>query len=248
MSKLRVGERISRLVWLNGPAIHLGPLPPHDHCGYEVAIQMILHSRLPVCNSKEYIQYKTIWKTRTAHINQVRASPQYNSVQFFMIDKNGGSRQTSNNVYSSWWFRKSNDRLCRHMSFILNKYRGLSLSLMVNALETTEEKILDSPHWIKAKHKWIVFSADCTVSYVLSLQGCKGLLLNLEGLRKLWDPNRNYMVIALLGRIKGETGDNSHLIPCVKKTGSRIDVLKVFGKADNGKERLETSPWTLYIK
>ena len=34
-------------------------------------------------------------------------------------------------------------------------------------------------------------------------------------------------MIALLGRIKGETGDRSHLIPCVNITGSKIEVCKV---------------------
>ena len=227
ISKLRVGERMSKLVGLHGPAIHIGPLPSHDHCGYEVAIQMILHSRLPGRNSKEYTQYETIRKTRTAHSNQVRASPQYNSVQFSMMDEKGGNRRASNDVCASWWFRKFSEGLCKRMGYISNKDRGMSLSLMVNVLKTIEEKILDSPQKSNAKHKWIVFSAYCTVSYVLSLRGCEGLLLDLEGLRKFWDPNRNYIVIALLGRIKGETGDRSHLIPCVNVTGSGIEVFKV---------------------
>ena len=71
------------------------------------------------------------------------------------------------------------------------------------------------------------FSAYCTISYVLSLQGCEGLLLDIEGLRKFWDPKRNYILIALLGKIKGETGDRSHLIPCVRKTESGIEVFRV---------------------
>ena len=71
------------------------------------------------------------------------------------------------------------------------------------------------------------FSAYCTISYVLLLQGCEGLLLDIEGLRKFWDPKRNYILIALLGKIKGETGNRSYLITCVWKTGSGIEVFKV---------------------
>ena len=65
---------------------------------------------------------------------------------------------------------------------------------MANVLKTIEEKLLDSPQRSNAKHKWIVFSSYCTMLYILSLRGREGLLLDLEGPRKL--------VIALLKRIK----------------------------------------------
>ena len=92
---------MSRLVGLHGTAIRIGPLPLHDHCRYEVAIQMTLYFRLTGCNLKEYAQYETIRKPETAHINQVRASPQYNSVQFSMINKKGGNRRASSDLWAS---------------------------------------------------------------------------------------------------------------------------------------------------
>jgi hypothetical protein len=42
--KLVVGIRLSKLVGLEGPYLHEGPLPDHDHCGCKVAIQMLLYS------------------------------------------------------------------------------------------------------------------------------------------------------------------------------------------------------------
>jgi hypothetical protein len=36
---------LSQLVGLEGPCIHDGPYPDYDHCGYEVAIDMLLMSR-----------------------------------------------------------------------------------------------------------------------------------------------------------------------------------------------------------
>ena len=71
------------------------------------------------------------------------------------------------------------------MGYIWNKDIGLSLSLMVNVLKTVEEKILNSPQESNTKHKWIVFSTYGTISYILSLQWCKGLLLDLEGLKNI---------------------------------------------------------------
>ena len=45
--RIRLGLRLSDQVGLEGPYEHFGPLPFKDHCGYEVAIQMVLHSRQP---------------------------------------------------------------------------------------------------------------------------------------------------------------------------------------------------------
>ena len=80
---------MSRLLGLYGPIIHQGPPPMYDHCRYEVAIQMFLHSKLPGRDLKEYTQYETIRKTRKSHRNQVRSSLEYNSTQISMIDKRG---------------------------------------------------------------------------------------------------------------------------------------------------------------
>ena len=68
--------KLSRLVGLKGPYIHDGPLPDFDHCGYEVAIQMVLHSRNKGVNAADHLQMETIRKLRSVFGNQQRSSPQ----------------------------------------------------------------------------------------------------------------------------------------------------------------------------
>jgi hypothetical protein len=47
----------------------------------------------------------------------------------------------------------------------------------------------------------------------------------LSGLNRKWSVGGDdYVVIALLGKIKGESGDRAHLLPCVPKTSSVIKV------------------------
>jgi hypothetical protein len=69
---------LSSLVGLRGgPCVHDGPYPDYDHCGYEVAINMLLlSSRRPGRNSKSHLQFDTIRKLQPAYGNQVRSSPQ----------------------------------------------------------------------------------------------------------------------------------------------------------------------------
>ena len=72
---------------------------------------------------------------------------------------------------------------------------------------------------------WIVFITYVVVSYVLSLRGNEGFLLDLSGLNQFWSRNDGtYFIIALLGKIKGENVDQMHLIPCSNITSSGIEI------------------------
>jgi hypothetical protein len=61
--------------------------------------------------------------------------------------------------------------------------------------------------------------------YAISLRGCEGLLLDLNGLNQKWSVGgEEYVVVAMLGKIKEEAGDHAHLLPCVPKRLSGIQV------------------------
>jgi hypothetical protein len=62
---LNQGLRYSKLAGLEGPYWYEGLLPAHDHCGYKVAIQMVLKSRAPAKHSQNYTQFDTIGKLRS---------------------------------------------------------------------------------------------------------------------------------------------------------------------------------------
>ena len=64
--KAREGLMISRRMGMKGPAEPPGPLPSHDHCGYEVAIQIVVDSLGSGRYSKTHKQWDTVRKHRTA--------------------------------------------------------------------------------------------------------------------------------------------------------------------------------------
>jgi hypothetical protein len=100
--KLVLGLCLSRLVGLDGPYIHEGPLPDFDHCGYEVAIQMLNYSKRPGKHSKTHLQFETIRKLRTSYSNQVRASPHAESIS--LGDIKGNYQRLTNDPCGSFWF------------------------------------------------------------------------------------------------------------------------------------------------
>ncbi len=72
------------------------PLPEFDHCGYEVAIEMV-----------EYTQFETIRKCCFAVSNHCRASAQANRVSLALGDQKGRYQQLGTNPCSSfrfYWF------------------------------------------------------------------------------------------------------------------------------------------------
>jgi hypothetical protein len=73
---------------------------------------------------------------------------------------------------------------------------------------------------------WLIFGAYFVISYVLSLRGPEGLLVDLEGLRKYNDKTStdDHVIIALRGKIKGEQNDRCHLLPCCNITSSGLNV------------------------
>jgi hypothetical protein len=102
--------------------------------------------------------------------------------------------------------------------------KALSIELLLALLESSELKIREAVS-LRDKNRWIVFHAYVAVCYTCSLRGCEGFLLDLAGLNRKFDAGgEKYVVIALLGKIKGETDDRDHLLPCVPITSSGINV------------------------
>jgi hypothetical protein len=91
-------------------------------------------------------------------------------------------------------------------------------------LEIADLKVQEATS-LREKDRWISFHTYVVICYVLSLRRCEGFLCDLAGLHQKFETGGSpYVVIALPGKIKGESGDRAHLIPCVHVTSSGIDV------------------------
>jgi hypothetical protein len=106
--------------------------------------------------------------------------------------------------------------------------QALSISLMLAVLEMANSRAENAVYYSKDAHRWVVFHSYATISYVISLRGTEGLLLDLETLHRFWGTGKEkakpYLVIPLKGKFKGESNHFCHLIPCALSTSSGIDV------------------------
>ena len=87
--QLSTGLKRSAEFGLTGPYLKTGPLPDYDHCGYEVALQMVSESRQQGRYSTSHKQRDAVRKLRTAYSNQVRASASSNSFPMALEGKDG---------------------------------------------------------------------------------------------------------------------------------------------------------------
>ena len=213
---------LPKVLGLNSPFVSTGPCPSFDHCGYQIAISMILMSTKPGRYDKSYTQFDTIRHLRSCFSNFERASPK-NATS---IDRpnQGDQPEISESVTSTLWFRRFYAGCKARMGQVVKPNLALSTTLIVAILQEVMKDYENSDK--HTKFDLIVFGSYLVVSYVISLRGSEGLMLDLSVINRELKTSRDFCVIALKGRVKGETIDRDHLFPCVFQTSSGIDVQK----------------------
>jgi hypothetical protein len=195
---------LSQLVGLKGPCVHDGPYPDFDHCGYEVAIDMLLMSRQTGRNSKTHLQFDTIRKLQSAYGNQVRSSLQATKKVMALGDQKGRYLRFATNPCASLWFHRFLEGCQYRMGQDWRPNQAMNVPLLLSTLKGIEDKIQDSPT-SRELNRWTVLHTFILVTYTVSLRGPEGFLLDLEGLHCHWKVEINdHFIIALQEKIKGE--------------------------------------------
>lgn len=218
------GIRLSTRMGTKGPYLDPGPFPLHDHCGYEVACQMVLDSTGVGTYSKTYKQFNTIRRLRTSFVNQARTSVKIVGRVLAMVDVKGHFQRFSTEAVGSDWFAMFSEGCKRRMGQVWRPNQAISVELLHALLAKIEEKVLNTDEPAEGA-LWITLGAYVVICFVVSLRGPEGLLLDLEGLDEMVNPlTQNHLIIPLLGQVKGEHHARAHLLPCVFVTSSGIQV------------------------
>jgi hypothetical protein len=204
---------LSPLVGLQGPCIHDGPYPNYDHCGYEVAIDMLLMSRRAGRNSKTHLQFDTIRKLQSVYGNQVRSSPQSTKRVMALGDQKGRYLRFSTDPCASLWFHRFLEGCRYRMGQEWRPNQAMGIPLLLATLQGIEDKIQGSPT-SRELNRWTELHTFIMVTYTVSLRGPEGFLLDLEGLNRHWRAEvEDHFIIALRGKIKGEHNARCHFLP-----------------------------------
>ena len=140
-AKVREGLRLSRRLGLHGPYLNPGPLPGGDHCGYEVALQMVAASLESGRYSDSYKQWDTIRKLRSCYSNQVRAARAANSNILSIADDKGSSYQRiAKDPCGSLWFQKFMMGCKKRMGQDWRPNQAISVALVHELLNGSEKR------------------------------------------------------------------------------------------------------------
>ena len=227
---------LSNLVGLPGPFCYTDRNPEYDHVGYEVAIEILLLSRRPGRHSSTHTQFDTLRTLRSTYSNFSKSAPQNNKRVIALGDFNGNFNRLVNDKCASLFFKRFIEGLRARMGQIWKPNLAMSINLLVTVIEVIETKILET-EYEDEKHLWLVFLFYTTFTYALSLRGPEGLLLDLGGLNQYWNFSSKYIVITLLGRIKGEKFDLLHRIPCSHTTTSGLNLCGLLKRLLEAKQK-----------
>jgi hypothetical protein len=99
-----------------------------------------------------------------------------------------------------------------------------AITKMLHFMLVKIEHRLDQAKDDAERRHWIFAGGYFVLSYVNSLRGPEGLLLDLAGCLKYFSVNdtKDHVVFALLGTVKGEHLEREHLLPTVNETQSGI--------------------------
>jgi hypothetical protein len=124
---------------------------------------------------------------------------------------------------ASIWFARFIEECKRRMGQDSRPNRGISTDLIKATfdmcLSLSDEALVPTQ-----KRLWVKLGFYLAASYVTSLRGPEGRLMDLEGMWAQKGVHPDSTVLALCGKVKGETASRAHLLPCVHITSSGINL------------------------
>ena len=97
---------LSAMLGLQGSYEHTYHYELRDHCGYEVAITVLLYSLKKGKHDKAYTQFDTIRKLRSVYSNHFRTLPQANKAHLSMVGSKGSYFRLSTDECGTLWFQR----------------------------------------------------------------------------------------------------------------------------------------------
>jgi hypothetical protein len=219
------GLAISCTFGSDGPYEEPGPFPLHDHCGYEVACQLVADSRGKGAYHDDHKkQFNTVRAFRTAYRNQAACSVLNSGLILSLGNEKGEYQRFAREATAFVWYQRFSQGCKKRMGQDWRSNRAISNELLHRLLAFCEQRYKSSDSFDKTAD-WIIAGTYFATGYVCSLRGPEGLLVDLEELPEMINqPNPDEIVIPLLGRVKGETNARHHKLFSVATTSSGINI------------------------
>lgn len=224
------GKRMSEQLGLAPIPLKMGPWPIGDKLGFQIAIEILRASKLPGRNASTYSQFDSIRKIRSGYLNCLDCEPsRVLDMKTLKTDKGQYLTHTNSPTQSKLFtmFMKGCEK---RMGRLVKQDMGLSLPVLMEILRIYDEDLERSDLGQEEKRARIICGAAFTVLWAGALRGGEVLLMEASELvtrRKdgLNDKN-GHVVVPLMGRFKGETGERNMLIVLANVSRSGLNIRK----------------------
>ena len=219
-----------------------GPLPSEDRVGMGTATDMIIYSLEAEGRNDRFVQPDTLRQIRSTFTKSYDSSPQ-GVLEGACFTRGTGKVRITECPTQSEFFSDFLNGLEYRMGVTSKANLSVSIKVIVELLKRIKRDAAGMEVEAEANqlYKFGAFAAICTAG---SLRGCEGFLADLSGLIGNIGRGRNgvipdnlkdnfdedvaerlpHVVIALLGRVKSETNEDTHQLAVANTTTSGIEV------------------------
>jgi hypothetical protein len=206
----------------------MGPFPLDDTFGMGAAVVMLQQSLRPGKYDKS-VQFGTVRKFRSCFSNVYQASAAgHNAV--VMARDTRKLTVTTCPTYGEF-FERFVKGLHKRMGEIVKPDRALSLEVLKEIMAKLEEE------WKAPGGETLALAMEGAfylIAYCCALRGEEVSKADLYGILRHWEAGeshpKKHVVVALLGRFKGETGESYHLMCLVAVTSQGLEPRKWIGR------------------
>ncbi len=230
LSQLRKGKRMSQYLNMDPINLPIGPWPVRDDLGFQVAIEILRASQEPGRNVKEYQQYESIRKIRSAYSSIFESSPIASKIGLSFKGNKGAMVHFTDSPLNSLFFRSFMSGLEKRMGKVVCQDLGLDVRILVLMLEHMESDIRDpTESWARKRHLAMCSGAFVAL-YAGALRGGEVFLMESKELcariaQGQNDPRGSHVYVPLMGRFKHENGERNLLFAFASVTeNSQIPV------------------------
>jgi hypothetical protein len=227
-----VKDIIRRVGWRDRslPLARISPWPLGDPCGMGIALLMLEKSLEPGRNNAEYKQFDTVRKFRSTASNVYAATAEANADPRVLKSLNGAVLHMNAGPMQSVFMERFTLGMKARMPSDTMRNLPLLGHVVSKVLSEASLEWNDARTPASRKRVLAMCGGYIATTYAYSLRGNEGFWVDAERLKSNIELGRSgsngemsHVVVALLGRFKGESGDRMHVFPLASKTASGIE-------------------------
>jgi hypothetical protein len=258
LRQLVKGSELSKELGLVPIDIPRGPWPVGDNCGVQLAVQILRSSQKGGRHVKDYQQFDTVRKLRSAYSNAYESGPSGINVGNLVFKAEKGRVYSLINAPAdSMHFDRFMQGLKSRMGRLVIPDQGIDNDQVHGILDIIERDLGDLEVGWDEKRDLIMLGSFLVVCYGCSLRGNEGFFLERTELIRMIGIGKEgiletdgsvraegHVCAPLMGRFKNEQGEQRHVMVMVNESKSGINfrlwmerlvlVLKKEGHSESG--------------